>query len=78
MKSFRSKRLGLLKPKRHTNQSAKRHGFAIVDSGSKIRALFKNAEDAEGKWGWDLELVELKREHVLGDEIEYNEHGVET
>ena len=61
-----------------SKRTTKQHGYAIVDSRGTVQSLFKNARDAEGKWGYNLELVRLKREHVLGEQIDYDEHGVET
>lgn len=52
--------------------------YAIVTAQGIIVSLHTDPVPAGQGWGFDRELVELRRPHVIGDSIEWDAHGRET
>jgi hypothetical protein len=51
--------------------------FAIVNSQGVITEIVASREEAEGRWGFDHELVELVKPHRVGDTIDWDAKGKE-
>lgn len=51
--------------------------YAIVDKDGAIISLHAEPVPPGVGWGFDRELVELRRRHAIGDRIDYDRHGRE-
>lgn len=51
--------------------------YAIVDAHGTIVSLHDAPVPSGEGWGFDRELVELRRPHAIGDRIDYDQHGRE-
>lgn len=53
------------------------HGYAIINTRGEILSLHAEHVPAGDGWGYDHELVELRRAHQVGDRIEWDARGIE-